>query len=114
MKCTVSAMSGDGVVAHNRRAYIAENVDAERTHLNVEYCYAPIRQAYHELFDEALAEYNAKQTRQDRMIEDYYEKIRSGKQEKPFYEVIFQIGNKDDMSATGKTRNWPGQCWTSS
>ena len=102
MKCTVSAMSGDGVVAHNRRAYIAENVDAERTHLNVEYCYTPIRQVYHELFDEALAEYNAKQTRQDRMIEDYYEKIRSGKQEKPFYEVIFQIGNKDDMSATGQ------------
>ena len=102
MKCTISAMTGDGVVAHNRRTYIAENVDAERTHLNIEYCYIPIRQVYHELFDEALAEYNAKQKRQDRMIEDYYEKIVSGKQEKPFYEVIFQIGSKDDMSAVGE------------
>jgi hypothetical protein len=36
------------------------------------------------------------------MIENYYEKICSGKQEKPFYEVIFQIGNKDDMSAAGE------------
>ena len=95
-------MSGDGVVAHNRRTYFAENVDQTRTHLNIEYCYTPIEQAYHELFDEALAEFNAKQKRKDRCIENYYEKIREGKQEKTFYEVIFQIGNKDDMGAAGE------------
>ena len=95
-------MSGDGVVAHNRRTYFAENVDPTRTHLNVEYCYTPIEQAYHELFDEALTEFNAKQKRKDRCIENYYEKIRDGKQEKTFYEVIFQIGNKDDMGAAGE------------
>ena len=95
-------MSGDGVVAHNRRTYTAENVDPTRTHLNIEYCYTPIEQAYHELFDEALAEFNAKQKRKDRCIENYYEKIREGKQEKTFYEVIFQIGNKDDMGAAGE------------
>ena len=33
------------------------------------------------------------------MIDNYYEKIRRGKQEKLFHEVIFQIGNKDDMNA---------------
>lgn len=33
------------------------------------------------------------------MIDDYYEKIRQDKQEKLFHEVIFQIGNKDDMNA---------------
>ena len=43
--------------------------------------------------------YNAKQKRKDRMIDNYYEKIRRGKQEKLFHEVIFQIGNKDDMNA---------------
>lgn len=95
-------MSGDGVVAHNRRTYIAENVDSTRTHLNIEYCYTPIEEAYHQLFDEALAEFNAKQKRKDRCIENYYEKIRDGKQEKTFYEVIFQIGNKDDMCAAGE------------
>ena len=95
-------MSGDGVVAHNRRTYFAENVDPTRTHLNIEYCYTPIEQAYHELFDEALVEFNAKQKRKDRCIENYYEKIRDGKQEKTFYEVIFQIGNKDDMGAAGE------------
>jgi len=95
-------MSGDGVVAHNRRTYTAENVDPTRTHLNIEYCYTPIEQAYHQLFDAALVEFNAKQKRKDRCIENYYEKIRDGKQEKTFYEVIFQVGNKDDMGATGE------------
>ena len=47
-----------------------------------------------------MERYNAKQTRNDRRIEDYYEKIRSGKQEKPFHELILQIGDKDNMSAT--------------
>ena len=102
IKRTISTMSGDGVVAHNRRTYTAENVDPTRTHLNIEYCYTPIEQAYHELFDEALAEFNAKQKRKDRCIENYYEKIRDGKQEKTFYEVIFQVGNREDMSAEGE------------
>lgn len=91
-------MSGPGVIAHNRRTYIASNVDRERTKDNIEYCCTDIRKVYHELFDEALKEYNAKQTRRDRVIDDYYEKICSSKQEKPFYEVIFQIGNKDNMA----------------
>ena len=95
-------MSGDGVVAHNRRTYLAENVDPTRTHLNIEYCYTPIEEAYHQLFDAALAEFNAKQKRKDRCIGNYYEKIRDGKQEKTFYEVIFQVGNKDDMGAAGE------------
>ena len=95
-------MSGDGVVAHNRRTYFAENVDQTRTRLNVEYCYTPIEEAYHQLFDAALSEFNAKQKRKDRCIENYYEKIRDGKQEKTFYEVIFQVGNKDDMGAAGE------------
>ena len=51
------------------------------------------------MFDEALERYNAKQKRKDRLIDNYYEKIRRGKQEKLFHEVIFQIGNKDDMNA---------------
>ena len=99
IKRTISAMSGDGVVAHNRRTYIAENVDPARTHLNIEYCYTPIEEAYHELFDEALERYNAKQIRSDRKIKDYYEKIRSSKQEKPFHEIILQVGGKGNMNA---------------
>ena len=102
MKRTISAMRGKGSLSHNRRDFIAENVDSSRTPLNVEYRNEDIRAVYHELFDNALARYNEKQTRRDRVIDDYYEKIRTGKQEKPFEELIIQIGNKDDMNATSE------------
>ena len=48
------------------------------------------------MFDKALDEYNAKQKRKNRQIKSYYEKISRSKQEKLFYEVIVQIGNRDD------------------
>ena len=99
MKRTISGMVGRGSVNHNSRKFHAKNTDPERSHLNVTYCRENIKAVYHELFDEALERYNAKQTRADRRIENYYEKIRSGKQEKPFHEIILQVGNKDDMSA---------------
>ena len=102
MKRTISAMRGKGSLTHNRRDFIAENVDSSRTPLNVEYRNEDIRAVYHELFDNALARYNEKQTRKDRVIDDYYEKIRTGKQEKPFEELIIQIGNKDDMNASSE------------
>ena len=92
-------MVGKGSVNHNSRLFKAENVDGERTHLNINYCNKSIKEVYHELFDEALKRYNDKQTRADRRIEDYYEKIRSSKQEKPFHEIILQIGNLEDMNA---------------
>ena len=102
MKRTISAMVGQGSVNHNSRKFHAKNTDPERFHLNVTYCQENIKTVYHELFDEALERYNAKQTRADRRIEDYYEKIRSGKQEKPFHEIILQVGNRDDMSANSE------------
>ena len=96
-------MTGKGSVNHNSRKFHAKNTDPERSCLNVEYCNENVKDVYHELFDEALARYNEKQTRSDRRIDDYYEKIRSGKQEKPFHEIILQIGDKDNMGA--KTEN---------
>lgn len=99
MKRTISAMVGKGSIIHNNRDFIAENVDGERTKNNITYCNEKIQDVYHELFDEALQKYNEKQTRSDRVIADYYEKIRTGKQEKPFHEIILQIGDKDTMGA---------------
>ena len=95
-------MVGQGSVNHNSRAFNAKNTDRSRSHLNITYCHENIKTVFHELFDEALKRYNDKQTRADRKIEDYYEKIRSSKQEKPFHEIILQVGNKDDMSAEGE------------
>ncbi len=99
MKRTISAMVGNGSVNHNSRKFKAENVDGSRTHFNIDYCNENIQKVYHELFDEALERYNTKQTRSDRKIENYYEKIRNSKQEKTFHELILQIGDKENMSA---------------
>ena len=99
MQRTISAMVGKGSVNHNSRKFRAENVDGTRTHLNIDYCNENITTVYHELLDEALERYNAKQIRSDRKIKDYYEKIRSSKQEKPFHEIILQVGGKGNMNA---------------
>ena len=99
LKRTISFMTGKGSLKHNSRKFHAKNTDPNRTHWNVEYCNEDIKDVYHELFDEALKRYNDKQTRKDRKIDDYYEKIRSGKQEKLFHEVILQIGDKDNMGS---------------
>ena len=103
MKRTISFMTGKGSVNHNSRKFHAKNTDPERSCLNVEYCNENVKDVYHELFDEALTRYNEKQTRSDRRIDDYYKKIRSGNQEKPFHEIILQIGDKDNMGV--KTEN---------
>ena len=100
MKRTISFMTGKGSVNHNSRKFHAKNIDSERSYLNVEYCNEDVKDVYHELFDEAFVRYNEKQTRSDRKIDDYYDKICFGKQEKPFHEIILQIGDKDNMGAT--------------
>lgn len=98
MQRTISFMNGQGSIGHNSRAFIADNVNPDRTEYNESYFVKDIKEVYHHLFDEALNEYNAKQKRKDRQIKNYYEKIKRSKQEKLFYEVIVQIGNRDDTS----------------
>ena len=96
IKRTISGRIGKGSIGHDNRLFIAKNVDASRTERNIVLVREDIEQVYHELFDKPLEEYNARQKRKDRCIKNYYEHIRRSKQEKPFYEVIFQIGNNED------------------
>ena len=97
LKRTISGMIGTGSLAHNRREFIAENVDSDRVQLNICYQNENLKEVYKELFDEAVERYNIGK-RKDRQITNYYEKIRQGKQEKLFHEVISQIGNREDMA----------------
>ena len=90
-------MIGKGSLAHNRREFFAENVDPDRVQLNICYQNENLKEVYKELFDDAVERYNTGK-RKDRKITNYYEKIRQGKQEKLFHEVIFQIGNREDMA----------------
>lgn len=106
MQRTISAMVGKGSVNHNSRKFKAENVDGSRTHLNIDYCNEPIKKIYHELFDEALKIYNEKQTRADRRIENYYEKIRNSKQEreKEVAQLSDEISRQEDKLELVKSR----------
>ena len=103
---TISFVKGKGSISHNNRDFIAENVDRERTAWNVEYIKQPIREAYDQLFGEAIAEYNAKQKRKDRKVTDYLNDIKnSGNGEKQFYEIVVQIGKKDDTGVMDSEGN---------
>ncbi len=96
MERTISFMNGEGSIGHNTRTFIASNVDVDRTKNNITLVNEDLKKVYHKLFDDSLKKYNAKQKRKDRQIKNYYNKIARSKQEKQFYEVIVQIGNRDD------------------
>lgn len=82
MKKTISVVIGKESTLHNNRKIIAENVDKSKIFNNITIVQDDIKLVYHELFDEALEKYNAKQTHKDRHIKDYHEHIRHSRQEK--------------------------------
>lgn len=95
---------GKGSQMHNRRDYekydkpIPDNIDVSKISKNVILVDKDIREAYREIFSEALAKYNSKQKRADRKIEDYYDHIQKSKNgEKLFYEDVVQWGSKEDF-----------------
>ena len=100
---SISIELGKGALKHNSRIFNTPNTNPERSHLNKEYINDDIKNVYHELFDEAVERYNSKQTRNDRKVKNYYEKICNGKQEKPFHEIVVQIGNKNDFGIDKQT-----------
>ena len=50
MRRTISGMIGAGSLAHNRRDFVAENVDPDRVHLNICYQNENLKEVYKELF----------------------------------------------------------------
>ena len=101
---SISFRSDDGCIEHNNRDFFTDNVDKSRTPNNITYVKRDLRGLYHELFDEALAEYNARQNRPDRQIQDYYEHIRKSKKEKLFQEIIVMFGNSENCGVGSE--NW--------
>ena len=101
---SISFRSDDGCVEHNNRDFFTDNVDKSRTANNITFIKRDLRELYHELFDEALAEYNARQNRPDRQIPDYYEHIRKSKKEKLFQEIIVMFGNSENCGVGSE--NW--------
>ncbi|MBQ3885666.1 MAG: plasmid recombination protein, partial [Ruminococcus sp.] len=79
-----------------------KHIDKTLTEQNVTVRDEPVRQAYAEIFGQAVDEYNAKQKRSDRRITDYYDKIKQDKRKHPVYECIVQIGDRSDTGNTAE------------
>ena len=100
----ISMPQGKGSQLHNKREYdrigkpLPENIDPSRTHENVILVDIPLRDAYEQIFGDALREYNSRQRRVDRRIPDYLKHIENSKNgEKLMYEDIVQWGTMGDF-----------------
>ena len=103
---TISFVKGKGSLSHNNRDFIANNVYVERMDWNEYYIQQPLREAYDQLFSEAVEEYNAKQKRKDRHVKDYLTDIKNSRnKEKQFYEIVVQIGRKEDTGVVDDQGN---------
>ena len=84
------------VAKHNLRKY--KSSDYSKDNICIIYGTSnlidDVKTVYHKEFDEALEEYNKKQTRQDRKIEDYFEHV-AGKEQDMAVEIIIQIGDRE-------------------
>lgn len=85
-------------MAHNNRENIYGNpgIDQSRLEENIYFVQRDIREVYQDTFGEAVEAYNAKQSRKDRRIEDYYEKIRNDSKTHEQRELIVAIGEGKD------------------
>lgn len=107
----ISMPQGKGSQLHNRRDYekigrkIPENIDSNLSSENITLVDLDIKQAYSQIFGEALKEYNDKQTRANRKIDDYFEHVKKSKnKEKLFYEDVLQWGKKEDFEKDPKLK----------
>lgn len=103
---TISFVKGKGNLNHNNREFICKNVHEERVQWNRVYKRETLKEAYDYCFGNALAEYNYKQKRKDRIKQDYIHEIEhSGNKEKVFYENVVQIGKMEDTAVTDENGN---------
>lgn len=92
---SASVTLGNGSLNHNNRVFIYKNIDPSLTPQNVILIQKDLRTTYDEIFGKALEQYNQKQKRNDRKIEDYLSHVKNSKNgEKPFYEIIVQVGDR--------------------
>ena len=106
MSKSISMCEGKGSLSHNNREFTAKNIDSSRTKDNILFIQQELGEAYHQMFDEYLERYNARQKRNDRKINDYFEHlfnrppsksvITGTNKQKSFYEHLVYIGTKDD------------------
>ena len=106
----ISYSRGKGKLRHNNRDIISPNVDQSRIADNITLKKQSLAEAYEEIFGDATAEYNAKQRRSDRKIQNYFKKLfgenpdsmqadtilRDKDKRQSFYEYVVSFGTMHD------------------
>ncbi|HFJ9436165.1 TPA: plasmid recombination protein [Bacillus cereus] len=86
-------------LSHNNRENIYGNpgIDPSRLDENIYFVQKDIRSVYKDVFQEVVAKYNEKQKRNDRKIQDYYDKIHKNEKTHEQRELVVAVGEgKDD------------------
>ncbi len=119
-KKTISMCQGKGSLSHNNREFSAKNIDTSRTADNIIFVQQDLGETYHQIFGEAIERYNARQKRNDRRINNYFEHlfnrqpsksvITGANKQKSFYEDLVQIGTKDDTGVGSSDAEIAKEC----
>ncbi|MBJ7933372.1 hypothetical protein COO04_11255 [Bacillus toyonensis] len=91
-------------LSHNNRENIYGNpgIDSSRLDENIYFVQKDIRSVYKDIFQEAVDKYNEKQKRNDRKIQDYYDKIHKNEKTHEQRELVVAVGEgKDDPKYRG-------------
>lgn len=97
----VSFSQNKGNLSHNERKFYTNNIDIDRSKDNLQFYSLSVEKAYKEYFGNAIDEYNRTQKRKDRLksVDKYLFELRENEHkkgaEKPFYEIVVQIGDKN-------------------
>ena len=86
----------EGVAKHNLRKYKSSDYSANNIVIlqGTKNLVRDVKSVYHQEFDAALKEYNERQKREDRKIEDYFEHV-ANKEQDMAVEIIIQLGDRE-------------------
>lgn len=104
-------------IKHNNRSIEKDFDFNKKGHQHIKRLYTPlnevlvhknIKDVYEQEFGQAVKDYNAKQKRKDRKIEDYYSKVKHSKNQRTQYEFLVQVGNKENYTDENRitSRQW--------
>lgn len=92
-------------IKHNNREFTDKqkeknsHIDFSKSDENKILVQKDLRELYEREFSEPLKNYNDKQKRNDRKIDDYYQHIKDSKKTSLQQEMIIQVGDKDDFNS---------------
>ncbi|MGX4645714.1 plasmid recombination protein [Holzapfeliella sp. JNUCC 80] len=101
-------------IKHNNRDFKKEDwenkyhqhINPDFTAQNIVIKQEDIKAVYQKLFQSVVDEYNQKQKRADRKIDDYYSKIKHSKGYELQREFVVQVGQKSDFENGIESENW--------